>query len=44
MESCVKAFLNKKGYDVNDKALTIIHACDDWYANPKRAAFLNCSI
>ncbi len=33
MESCVKAFLNKKGYDVNDKALTIIHACDDWYAN-----------
>ena len=33
MESCVKAFLNKKGYDVNDKALTIIHVCDDWYAN-----------
>lgn len=33
MESCVKAFLNKKGYDVNDNALTIIHACDDWYAN-----------
>lgn len=33
MEDCVKAFLNKKGYDVNDKALTIIHACDDWYAN-----------
>mgnify|MGYP007097153693 CR=1 FL=1 len=25
MEDCVKAFLNKKGYDVNDKALTIIH-------------------
>lgn len=33
MEECVKAFLNKKGYDVNDRALTIIRACDDWYAN-----------
>ena len=33
MEGCVKAFLNKKGYDVNDRALTIISACDDWYAN-----------
>lgn len=33
MEGCVKAFLNKKGYDVNDRALTIIRACDDWYAN-----------
>lgn len=33
MEKCVKTFLNKKGYDVNDNALTIIHACDDWYSN-----------
>ena len=33
MEGCVKAFLNKKGYDVNDRALTNISACDDWYAN-----------
>lgn len=33
MEGCVKAFLNKKGYDVNDRALMIIRACDDWYAN-----------
>lgn len=33
MESCVKAFLNKKGYDVNDNALTVIRACDDWYSN-----------
>ena len=33
MEGCVKAYLNKKGYDVNDRALTIISACDDWYAN-----------
>ena len=33
MENCVKTFLNKKGYDVNDNALTIIHACDDWYSN-----------
>ena len=33
MENCVKTFLNKKGYDANDNALTIIHACDDWYSN-----------
>ncbi len=33
MEGCVKAFLNKKGYDVNDRALAIISTCDDWYAN-----------
>ena len=33
MESCVKDFLAKKGYDVNDHALTIIKVCDDWYAN-----------
>ena len=33
MESCVKAYLEKKGYEVNDKALTVIKACDDWYSN-----------
>lgn len=33
MESCVKAYLEKKGYTVNDKALTVIKACDDWYSN-----------
>ena len=33
MESCVKAYLEKKGYTVNDKALTVIKDCDDWYSN-----------
>ena len=33
MESCVKDFLAKKGYEVNDHALTIIKVCDDWYTN-----------
>lgn len=33
MESCVKEYLKKKGYSVNDKALTVIKACDDWYSN-----------
>ena len=33
MESFVKAFIEKKGYTVNDKAMGIIKACDDWYAN-----------
>ena len=33
MEGCVKDFLQKKGYTVNDKALTVIQACDDWYSN-----------
>nr|DAO07866.1 MAG TPA: portal protein [Caudoviricetes sp.] len=33
MESCVKGYLQKKGYTVNDKALTVIQACDDWYSN-----------
>lgn len=33
MESCVKDFLAKKGYAVNDHALTIIKVCDAWYAN-----------
>ena len=33
MEGCVKDFLQKKGYTVNDNALTAIQACDDWYSN-----------
>ena len=33
MEDCVKAFLQKRGYDVNKTALTYIKACDDWYSN-----------
>ena len=33
MEGCVKDFLQKKGYTVNDKALAVIQACDDWYSN-----------
>lgn len=33
MEICVKEFLQKKGYTVNDNALTVIKACDDWYSN-----------
>ena len=33
MEGCVKDFLQKKGYTVNDNAMTVIQACDDWYSN-----------
>lgn len=33
MEDCVKAFLQKRGYDVNKTALAYIKACDDWYSN-----------
>ena len=33
MEQCVKNFLQKKGYTVNDKAMTVIQACDAWYSN-----------
>ena len=33
MESCVLAFLQKKGFVVNTTALGIIKACDDWYSN-----------
>lgn len=33
MENCVKVFLEKKGYVVNDKAMAVIRACDDWYSN-----------
>ena len=33
MEGCVKDFLQKKGYTVNDNALSVIQRCDDWYSN-----------
>lgn len=33
MEGCVKNFLQKKGYTVNDNALSKIQTCDDWYSN-----------
>lgn len=33
MEGCVKIFLQKKGYTVNDNALSKIEICDDWYSN-----------
>ena len=33
MEGCVKDFLQKKGYTVNDNALSKIQVCDDWYSN-----------
>ena len=33
MEGCVKDFLQKKGYTINDNALAVIQVCDDWYAN-----------
>lgn len=33
MEDFVKAFLQKRGYDVNETAQTYIKACDDWYSN-----------
>ena len=33
MEDFVKAFLQKRGYVVNETAQTYIRACDDWYSN-----------
>lgn len=33
MKNCVKIFLKSKGYSVNEKALTVIQTCDDWYSN-----------
>lgn len=33
MEGFIKSFLQKKGYTVNDKAMEIIGACDNWYSN-----------
>ena len=29
----VKEYLNKQGYDVNEKALAIMDLCDSWYSN-----------
>ena len=29
----VKKYLNKQGYDVNEKALAIMDLCDSWYSN-----------
>lgn len=33
METCVQAYLQKKGYRVNTEALSVVRSCDDWYAN-----------
>lgn len=33
MEGFIKSFLIKKGYTVNDKAMSVIKTCDDWYSN-----------
>ena len=33
MKECVKAYLEKMGYSVNNEALSIIELCDNWYAN-----------
>ena len=41
MESFIKNFLHKKGYDVNDKAQEVIKECDDWYSNRPIVDFHN---
>lgn len=33
MESYIKDFLHKMGYDVNTKAQEVIKVCDNWYSN-----------
>lgn len=33
MEGCVKDYLQKKGYTINDNALAVIQTCDNWYSN-----------
>ncbi len=33
MDGFIESFLSGKGYTVNKKALSVIQACDDWYAN-----------
>ncbi len=33
MENCVKDYLCKLGYSVNENAFSVIKECDDWYAN-----------
>ena len=35
----MSAYLTGKGYNVNSTALTIIQACDDWWANRKIDGF-----
>lgn len=32
-KGCVKVYLNKLGYSVNEEAMSIIRICDDWYSN-----------
>lgn len=39
METFIKNYLRKKGYVVNDDAMTVIKVCDDWYANRTIAGF-----
>lgn len=41
MENCVKDLLQKKGYKVNEDALSMIRECDDWYANRPILEFHN---
>lgn len=33
MDGFVESFLLEKGYQVNKNAMSVINACDDWYAN-----------
>lgn len=33
MESFIKDYLQRKGYNVNNTAQTVIKVCDDWYSN-----------
>ncbi len=39
MEGCVKTFLEKKGYSVNNRAAEVIQICDDWYSNRRIKGF-----
>ncbi len=42
MEQCIKNFGQKKGYTVNDKDMTVILACGDWYSNCVIEDFHKC--
>lgn len=33
MKECAKAYLQKRGYEVNTEAISIIEMCENWYAN-----------
>lgn len=33
MEDFIKSFLTKKQYAINDEAMALIRACDNWYSN-----------